>query len=157
MVHYKNAVLYFDGACKSNPHGAGGCGFVLKRVDEDNKRILHKIVEGYFFLGHVDIANNVADYNGLVKALEFMIINGITVSHLQVRGQSAIVIKQLNGTNRVRSPLMIPLYHRATSLLNNGDNIEDFLCRIVSKMENFRANSLADISIKKQSDWSSPL
>ena len=61
--------VYFDGLCEPNPGGVATFGFVVKR---DGK----KIHEGHGLAGTPktpQATNNVAEYTGLIRALEWLV------------------------------------------------------------------------------------
>lgn len=100
----------FDGSCNPNPGGVCRYGFVVWR---DQARI-HE--------GHGPAAprgpgatNNVAEYTGCIRALEWIRSQGIT-EPVVIRGDSELVLKQLKGEYKVKSPLLAPLYWKAREL-----------------------------------------
>ena len=58
--------------------------------------------------------NNVAEYNGLIAALAWAAANGI--SRLHVRADSDLLVKQMRGEYRVKSPGLQPLFEQARAL-----------------------------------------
>ena len=101
MVYYHRLILYFDGASRNNPRGPAGCGWVLYEMDR-NGADSYEIASGSKYLGY-DISNNQAEYEGLEAGLQYMIDNDIDCNGLYVRGDSEIVLKQLDGEYQVRS------------------------------------------------------
>ncbi len=104
-------IVHFDGSCDPNPGGICTYGFVVHR----DGRILHE--------GHGQAAprgpgatNNVAEYTGCIRALEWLAGQGLA-GPVTMRGDSELVIRQLKGEYRVRSPLLGPLYRRAVDLI----------------------------------------
>lgn len=71
-----------------------------------------------------DVTNNVAEYRALIAALEDLLATiqraGQDPAHssVEVRGDSRLVIYQLDGRWRVRKPHLRPLHDRARALLN---------------------------------------
>ena len=103
-------ILNFNGSCNPNPGGVCSYGFVAWR---DGRKIQE---------GHGPAAprgpgatNNVAEYTGCIKALEWLSSQNIQEPVI-VRGDSELVLKQLQGEYKVRSPLLAPLYWRAREL-----------------------------------------
>ncbi|MEM2824557.1 MAG: ribonuclease HI [Thermofilaceae archaeon] len=109
--------VYFDGLCEPvNPGGIAAYGFVVYR---DGERIAAgKGIVGAGYKGD-DVTNNVAEYTALIRALEWLIANGCAGSELVVKGDSQLVIRQLQGRYAVRSPRIAPLYRRAVELLSH--------------------------------------
>ena len=100
-------VLYFDGAClPRNPGGVATFGWVL---EWDGKKEKGEGVETE------NGTNNIAEYAGLIAGLEKALEKGI--EEIVVRGDSQLVIYQLEGIYRVKSPRLLPYYRRARDLL----------------------------------------
>jgi ribonuclease HI len=102
MTQYK---LYFDGCSKGNP-GPAGAGSVLYNTDDTE---IDTYVE---HLGQR--TNNYAEYNGLIGGLRLAIAHKI--AHLSVFGDSMLVVKQMRGEWRVKTPALIPLHKEACAL-----------------------------------------
>ncbi|QIW23619.1 ribonuclease HI family protein [Sulfolobus sp. S-194] len=103
-------VGYFDGLCEpKNPGGIATFGFVIYL---DNRKI-----EGYGLAEKpfsINSTNNVAEYSGLICLMETMLKLGI--SSPIIKGDSQLVIKQMNGEYRVKAKRIIPLYEKAIEL-----------------------------------------
>lgn len=104
-------ILNFDGSCDPNPGGRCTFGFVAWR---DGRKI-HE-AHGVAAPPGPGATNNVAEYTGLIRALEWLRYEPRGESSL-LRGDSELVLKQLKGQYKVRSPLLAPLYWRAKELL----------------------------------------
>ena len=126
-------VLFFDGCSKGNP-GKAGCGAVIY---ENNVEIFSKAV----FVGKKE-TNNYAEYMGLIVGLENAIIKKIKV--LTVKGDSMLVIKQMNGLYKVKSPNLIPLFEFAKQLETKFDKIT---YTHVYRNNNKRADELSNIAL----------
>ena len=101
------AVLYSDGAARGNP-GPAGIGAVLKRMDGT---VITEISE---YIG--ETTNNVAEYRALIAGVERAL--NVGVRELEVRADSELLIRQLQGQYQVRNAKLKPLYHRAQELLS---------------------------------------
>lgn len=103
---------YFDGACWPNPNGHAGAGCVVKRCKE-------VIYSGSKYLGRTRTSNNVAEYEGLILILEYLIENKIDRAH--IFGDSNLVIMQITGkwkVKRQKQGLYLPSYDKARALAN---------------------------------------
>jgi ribonuclease HI len=104
---------YFDGLCEpKNPGGVATFGFVVYR---DGKRV-HEgsgLAAAPF---SSEATNNVAEYTGLLRALEWLVAQGLQKEKTLVRGDSELVIRQLKGEYKVKSPLLAPLYRKVREL-----------------------------------------
>ena len=126
--------LYFDGCSKGNP-GIAGAGAVL--YDENKKElwtISHKIIEKQ--------TNNFAEYTGLILGLKKCIEYG--VKDLEIYGDSQLVIRQIQGTYKVKSSNLVLLYKMTIDLLSTFNNVT---INHVYRNNNYRADELANIAI----------
>jgi ribonuclease HI len=99
------AILYADGAARGNP-GPAGAGAILLTPDH------HLIAEIARPLGHA--TNNVAEYTALILGLEEALRRG--VDDIEVRMDSLLVVKQLQGEWKTKHPNMRALAPRARAL-----------------------------------------
>lgn len=105
---------YFDGLCEpKNPGGVATYGFLVLR----DGKILHE-GHGLAATPYSDGAtNNVAEYSGALRALEWLLSQGLEKEKILVRGDSDLIIKQIKGEYKVKSPLLAPLYSQVKALL----------------------------------------
>jgi ribonuclease HI len=98
-------VAYIDGGARGNP-GPAGFGVRVERPDGS-------LVEE--FCGAIGSAtNNVAEYRGLLAALEWAKAHGRT--RLHVRSDSLLLVQQMLGNYKVKNSGLQPLYARARLL-----------------------------------------
>jgi len=129
---------YFDGLCEPNPGGVATFGFVIKR---DGK----KIHEGHGLAGTPktpQATNNVAEYTGLIRALEWLRSQKIK-EPVVVRGDSDLIIKQVRGEYKVKSPLLAPLHGQATALM---EKLPDVTLEWVARERNADADRLTNLA-----------
>jgi ribonuclease HI len=102
----KQATLYFDGGTHPMNPGHGGAGAVL--VLEDGTKYSFSQ-----YLGEKK-TNNQAEYGGLLlgfsKALE------LKITHIEVYGDSQLIVNQVNGDYACHNEGLYPLYSQARSL-----------------------------------------
>lgn len=98
--------VFSDGGSRGNP-GKAACAFV---VYDDDKEIYRKGI----FLGNT--TNNVAEYEGLINAAEWLVKNNLT-NGVQFILDSELVVKQLNKYYKVKSENIINLYKKVTLLI----------------------------------------
>jgi ribonuclease HI len=110
----KRAILriHFDGLCEPNPGGIATYGFVLEPPQGKPLEGSGRAAEP----GSPQATNNVAEYTGLVRALQKALELGLGRADLQVLGDSKLVIEQLAGRWRVRDKKLAPLYLEARRL-----------------------------------------
>lgn len=123
-------ILYADGASRGNP-GPAAIGFVLRDSDD---QVIH---EGSEFIGRA--TNNEAEYRALIRGLQTA--QGLGVRRLQVRLDSELVVRQLGGRYRVRSPGLRPLHQRVMELTKSFASFE---VAHIPRESNRRADTLAN-------------
>lgn len=134
-----HCIVHIDGGARGNP-GPAGAGIVL--VDADDGVAIH---EAGHFLGRT--TNNVAEYEGLVRALE--LAASIGVRRLTLHSDSQLLVRQLTGQYRVKSAELRPLFERAQSLLRR---FERWSIEHVRREHNARADALANRAMDAQTD-----
>jgi probable phosphoglycerate mutase len=96
---------YIDGGARGNP-GPAGYGVRIVGPDAEVLAELH---------GGLGVAtNNVAEYSGLLAALQWAVDHGHRELH--VRADSELLVRQMRGEYKVRHPGLQPLYVRARLL-----------------------------------------
>jgi len=112
-AHYRQLeqgrwTLYSDGASSGNP-GPAGAGFVL--IDPQGETRL-KMGD---YLG--EATSNVAEYRALLLGLQAA--RNLGVQKLQIFSDSELLVRQLTGLYRVKTPHLIPLYRKVRKELQN--------------------------------------
>ena len=98
-------VVYIDGGARGNP-GPAGYGV---RVERPDGTLLEEFSE---FIGVA--TNNVAEYRGLLAALEWARARGCT--DVLVRSDSLLLVQQMLGHYKVKNAGLQPLHARARLL-----------------------------------------
>lgn len=141
------AIAYTDGGSRGNP-GPAGYGVLIQSPNGD---VLAELSE---FIGMR--TNNVAEYSGLLGALEYALANGI--ARLRVISDSELMVKQIRGHYRVQSPELRPLYEEAKRRIAQ---LAAFQIEHVLRGKNIRADELAnhamDRGIQRKSTPQDPL
>lgn len=127
--------LYCDGASRGNP-GPSAYGYAIIKDGEI-------IAQQSGCLGAT--TNNVAEYEGLVRGLSHCLKLG--VKNLIVKSDSELLVRQLNGLYRVKSPKLILLYQTAQDLLKQLVTVN--LIHI-PRNENKLSDSLANQALDHQ-------
>jgi ribonuclease HI len=105
-------IAYIDGGARGNP-GPAGYGAHIQDLDGSVLAELH---------GGLGIAtNNVAEYNGLLAALQWAIDHGHRA--VRIRADSELLVKQMRGEYRVKHPGLQPLAARARLLVGQLDRV----------------------------------
>jgi ribonuclease HI len=106
-------VAYIDGGARGNP-GPAGYGVSIQSADGTVLEELH---------GGLGIAtNNIAEYNGLLAALQWAVDHDVRRVH--IRADSELLVKQMRGEYRVKNPGLQPLYVRARLLAAQLDDVK---------------------------------
>jgi len=105
-------VTYSDGASRGNP-GLASYGAV---VIDPSGQVRREISES---LGLA--TNNVAEYRGLIAALEAALELG--AKRVEVRLDSELLVRQAIGRYRVKHPGLIPLHNQVQTLRNRFDHV----------------------------------
>jgi ribonuclease HI len=113
-----------DGGARGNP-GPGAIGVIIRKDGE----ILTKYSA---FIGKY-VTNNVAEYEGLIKALELAL--NYTDKEIMCFLDSELVVKQLMGEYRVRNPKLLELFLQVQKLQENFDKI---IYKYVSREDPFQ-------------------
>jgi len=122
--------LYVDGGSRGNP-GPSGAGAVIKGLDGAVvKRLKKKLGIG---------TNNRAEYMALIMGVEAAI--GLGAKRVNIFADSELMVRQISGRYRVKSPLLLPLYSTASGLLSS---LKGFTITHIPRALNSEADSLAN-------------
>ncbi len=121
---------YIDGASRGNP---GKAAYGVRVLDPRGR----EVARFGRYLGRA--TNNHAEYQGLIAALRWAVEQG--VGALQIRSDSELLVRQMQGRYRVRSPTLRPLYQRAREL---AGRIALLQIEHVGREDNAEADSIAN-------------
>ena len=126
-------VAYIDGGARGNP-GPAGYGV---RVEHPDGSLVEE------FGGTIGVAtNNVAEYRGLIAALEWALARGSRQVH--IRSDSLLLVQQMLGTFKVKNAGLQPLHARAKAL---GRDIGRVTFEHVGRSSNAHADRLANAAM----------
>ena len=128
-VHIAN----IDGASRGNP---GPASYAVVMRDPNGKIILELGKK----LGRD--TNNVAEYYALLAALDYAATHNIRA--LRIRSDSELLVRQMQGRYKVKSPDLKPLYERASKLTRQ---FEYFVIEHVRRESNREADALANLAL----------
>jgi ribonuclease HI len=128
-------VAHIDGGSRGNP-GPAGYGVVVTDQDRNKVAALSE------YLGHQ--TNNYAEYHGLLAALDYALEH----SHkaLKVIGDSELLVKQIRGEYKVKSPALQELHQQAKEKIAK---LEWFVIQHVLREKNHEADRLANLAMDK--------
>jgi len=128
--------VFIDGASRSNP-GPAAVGIY---IENEKGEAVDEYCE---YIG--ETTNNIAEYTALIRGLERAQKVGAT--EVLVYSDSQLVVRQLSGEYRVKSPHLKGLHIAALSLLNAFDNVA---IEHVSRDRTTRADALANEALDKR-------
>ena len=128
-VHVAN----IDGASRGNP---GPASYAVVLRDPDGKIVLELAKN----IGRE--TNNVAEYFALLAALDYATMHGI--SSLRIRSDSELLVRQMQGVYKVKSPDLKPLQERAAKL---SRQLQYFAIEHVRRELNKDADALANVAL----------
>jgi ribonuclease HI len=128
---------HIDGGARGNP---GPAGYGVHVVD-DQGNLLAELYEG---IGTA--TNNVAEYRGLLAALEWALAHGHTRVH--IKSDSQLLVQQINGNYRIKNEGLIPLYRQARHLMAR---VGDVTVEHVPREQNKDADRLSNLGMNMNS------
>jgi ribonuclease HI len=126
-----------DGGSRGNP-GPAAYGVVIR---DPRGEIVGKLKK---YIGQN--TNNVAEYFGLIAALDYAESRGIRV--LRVQSDSELLVKQMRGQYKVKSQDLRPLFERARKMTQA---LESFRIEHVFREENQEADALVNQALDETS------
>ncbi len=127
--------VHIDGAARGNP-GPAGVGILILGPDGEVMERVHR------FIG--EATNNVAEYQALLLALERVLERGYT--DLEVRSDSELLVRQIQGRYQVKSAGLRPLYAAARERIAA---FRRFAIQHVPREENAEADRLANDGVEE--------
>ncbi len=124
------ATIFTDGACRGNP-GPAACSAVILAEGLPEKQCA-------MFLG--DATNNIAEYSGVILALEQA--RQLGIDQVEVFSDSNLCVQQIKGAFKVSSENLLPLYNRVKYLLGHFSKWE---INHIPREQNKRADALSNL------------
>jgi ribonuclease HI len=129
-------VIHIDGGSRGNP---GPSGFGVHVVDGQGQTV----AEHFGFIGTA--TNNVAEYQALVHAFRLAQARG--ARRIEIRSDSELVVKQMNGVYKVKHPDMLTLWRQASTQRRGFETAE---IKHVRREQNKEADALANRAMDLQ-------
>jgi ribonuclease HI len=126
-----------DGGSRGNP-GPASYGVVFR---DPRGQVVAKLKK---YIGRS--TNNVAEYYGLIAALDYAQQHGIRA--LRVESDSELLVRQMRGQYKVKSPELRPLFERARKMAQSFDS---FKIEHVYRDQNAEADALANEALDETS------
>jgi len=128
-------IIYTDGAALGNPGPAGAGAIVV----DPKGNIVYRISES---LGIA--SNNEAEYYAIILALEKAA--NMDFQDIEIRSDSQLIVRQINGQYKVKSPNLKPLFKKVLNLLSNFQRTKMIH---ISREFNKEADKLAKLGAKR--------
>ena len=129
-VRLKKAVMFVDGASRGNP-GPAAIGVTIK---DERGKLITSISRR---IGRA--TNNQAEYRAIIAALEEAV--RLDVKQVDIKTDSELVVKQINGEYRVKKTTLKPLYQQVKQLQSQ---FKGFTITHIPRRQNFEADKLAN-------------
>jgi ribonuclease HI len=124
-------IVETDGACRGNP-GPMAIGVTIKdREGTELATVSQLIGQG---------TNNIAEYRAVIEGLK--VAKALGAGVIELRMDSELVVRQINGAYKVRNQSLQPLYKEVIELLNV---FEEWTVLHIPREENQRADELANV------------
>ena len=131
-------IIYTDGGSRGNP-GPAAAGFIL--TDKKGNRLCAKGL----FLG--ENTNNAAEYTAICKALQTA--KQFDAKQITVFSDSELLVRQVNGSYKVKSEKLRPLFRQTVELLGE---FESWKVRYISREKNKDADKLVNQALNLEKD-----
>src|SRR5215469_3769889 len=129
--------MNIDGGSRGNP-GPAAYGVVIR---DPRGEIVARLKK---YIGRT--TNNVAEYYGLIAALDYAQSNGIRALHIE--SDSELLVKQMRGQYKVKSADLQPLFERAKKM---SQTFSAFRVTHVYREQNHEADALANEAMNEVS------
>jgi ribonuclease HI len=126
-----------DGGSRGNP-GPASYGVIIR---DPRGQIVARLKK---YIGRT--TNNVAEYYGLIAALDYAQQHGIRA--LRIESDSELLVRQMRGQYKVKSPELRPLFERASKMARAFDS---FKIDHVYREQNAEADALANEAMDEAS------
>ena len=131
----KKLVIFTDGASQGNP-GQAAIGAV---IEDGQGKVISRISRR---IGHA--TNNQAEYMAIIAALEEA--SRLGAEEVEVRADSELVVKQLNGRYKVKKATLRPLYQKVVQLTGS---LSTFTITHMPRAKNREADRLANKALDR--------
>ena len=130
---YDQPILFFDGASRGNPGKAAGAAVIIMPDGQ------HHVASKFMPFS----TNNEAEYTGLIMGLKEA--QALGIRQLQIRGDSKLVIQQVQGFWKVKKDHLRSLCHEAKTLIQSFDRTAiEWVPREENKLADAAANKCID-------------
>ena len=132
----KRCIAHIDGGSRGNP-GIAGYGVAVQ--DEKGEPVA-SLSENLGIR-----TNNFAEYSALIGALRYALANGY--DGMRAYADSELMVRQINGVYKVKSPDLQPLFREAKALISK---LKSFSIHHVPREQNREADKLANLAMDRE-------
>lgn len=136
--------IYCDGGARGNP-GPAAVGVVIKKMGGKMGGVGDEVVKIGKFIGS-RLTNNQAEYLAVLEALRKL--HRLNASRIVFHLDSELVVKQLNGSYKVKNPQLKKLHQQILTLLRNLKVVK---FKHVTRENNQEADRLVNEALDKLS------
>ncbi len=137
-MNTEKVIIFTDGASRGNPGPAAIAAIIHDETGKPIASLAQRIGT---------TTNNEAEYRAIIAGLQKAVSLG--VREVELKSDSELVVKQLNGSYRVKAPALKPLYQQVKKLQGF---VERLTITHISRRQNTRADRLANKALRPAVD-----
>jgi len=129
-MHTEKVIIFTDGASRGNPGPAAIAAIIQDEAGKPIASLSRRIGT---------TTNNEAEYRAIIAALQKAVSLG--AREVELKSDSELVVRQINGSYRVKAPALKPLYQQVKKLQGF---VERLTITHISRRQNTKADRLAN-------------
>ncbi len=129
-MNTEKVIIFTDGASRGNPGPAAIAAIIQDETGKPIASLSRRIGT---------TTNNEAEYRAIIAALQKAVSLG--AREVELKSDSELVVRQINGSYRVKAPALKPLYQQVKKLQGF---VERLTITHISRRQNTRADRLAN-------------
>ena len=126
----EKVIIFTDGASRGNPGPAAIAAIIQDETGKPIASLARRIGT---------TTNNEAEYRAIIAALQKAVSLG--AREVELKSDSELVVRQINGSYRVKAPALKPLYQQVKKLQGF---VERLTITHISRRQNTKADRLAN-------------
>lgn len=149
----KKYLINFDGGAAPTNPGHAAYGFIIYEIIENE---LEPIYAGGNYIGIQ--TNNYAEYSGILNAIQYFkdnLYNTNQTYKINIKGDSKLVIEQLNSRWKCESSNIIELYKKCKQIINQLKFEENIVFQLehIYRNQNEKSDSICNYCIQNKKDY----
>jgi ribonuclease HI len=143
-VAYERLILHFDGCTRPHNPGPSGAGWCISTPEGKGVRF------GFNFIGESE-TNNSAEYQGLLHGMDAAL--DLDVEFMTIRGDSKLVVEQVNGRWKCKAAHLQPLIRDAQAKMKKFSKVKlEHIPREQNTWADFLSNQAVNLRDSKSFD-----